>query len=100
MPTYRELLQETDREVFAAIAGEERRQRRGIELIPSENYTYPEVLAALGSVFTNKYSEGYPGAAITAARSTPTSSRRWPARGPARCSAATTPTSSRYRDRR
>ena len=38
-----------------------RAQRRGIELIPSENYTYPEVLAALGSVLTNKYAEGYPG---------------------------------------
>ncbi len=61
MPTYRELLQETDRELFAAITGEERRQQRGIELIPSENYTYPEVLAALGSVLTNKYAEGYPG---------------------------------------
>ncbi|MEE8558789.1 MAG: hypothetical protein V3T14_12975, partial [Myxococcota bacterium] len=36
--------------MFDAIAGEEQRQRKGIELIPSENYTYPEVLAALGSV--------------------------------------------------
>jgi len=57
----RKLLAETDPEVFAALRGEEERQRRGIELIPSENYTWPEVLAALGSVFTNKYSEGYPG---------------------------------------
>ena len=40
---------------------EERRQHDGVELIPSENYTYPEVLELLGSVFTNKYSEGYPG---------------------------------------
>ena len=57
----RERLKETDPELFAALAGEERRQAAGIELIPSENYTYPEVLVALGSVFTNKYAEGYPG---------------------------------------
>jgi glycine hydroxymethyltransferase len=57
----RRLLAESDPEVFAALRGEEERQRRGIELIPSENYAWPEVLAALGSVFTNKYSEGYPG---------------------------------------
>ncbi len=55
------LLAENDPEMHAALVGEEARQRAGIELIPSENYTYPEVLAALGSVFTNKYSEGYPG---------------------------------------
>ncbi|HXQ22065.1 MAG TPA: serine hydroxymethyltransferase [Candidatus Acidoferrales bacterium] len=61
MRTYRELLVQTDPEVEAALAGEEQRQCRGVELIPSENYTYPEVLAALGSVLTNKYSEGYPG---------------------------------------
>jgi glycine hydroxymethyltransferase len=59
--TYRQLLQRTDPEVFNAITGEEARQKRGIELIPSENYTYPEVLAALGCVLTNKYAEGYPG---------------------------------------
>jgi glycine hydroxymethyltransferase len=50
-----------DPEVFAEIAGEERRQSDGVEMIPSENYTYPEVLAALGSVLTDKYAEGYPG---------------------------------------
>ena len=61
MESHRALLQQTDPDVFAAIAGEERRERRGVELIPSENYTYPEVLAALGSVLTNKYAEGYPG---------------------------------------
>ncbi len=61
MDVYRTALKENDPEVFAAIAGEEDRQRRGVELIPSENYTYPEVLAALGSVLTNKYAEGYPG---------------------------------------
>ncbi len=61
MDRYYSLLQRTDPAVFAAIAGEEERQRSGIEMVPSENYTYPEVLAALGSVFTDKYAEGYPG---------------------------------------
>ena len=61
IPSGRSLLETNDPEVHAALIGEEARQRAGIELIPSENYTYPEVLAALGSVFTNKYSEGYPG---------------------------------------
>lgn len=54
-------LEQQDPDVYAALRGEEERQRTGIELIPSENYTFPEVLATLGSVFTNKYSEGYPG---------------------------------------
>ena len=57
----RALLAHTDPDIDAALRGEEARQCAGVELIPSENYTYPEVLAALGSVFTNKYSEGYPG---------------------------------------
>ncbi|MCB1694424.1 MAG: serine hydroxymethyltransferase, partial [Pseudomonadales bacterium] len=61
MTTNLEYLEQNDPEVFAALKGEEARQRSGIELIPSENYTFPEVLATLGSVFTNKYSEGYPG---------------------------------------
>jgi len=61
MERNRELLSQNDPELFQALVGEENRQTRGIELIPSENYTFPEVLAALGSVFTNKYSEGYPG---------------------------------------
>ena len=61
MDADRDLLERSDPEVSEAIRGEEDRQRRGIELIPSENYTWPEVLAALGSVLTNKYSEGYPG---------------------------------------
>lgn len=43
------------------IQGEEKRERDGLELIPSENYVSRDVLDALGSVFTNKYSEGYPG---------------------------------------
>jgi len=61
MTTFRDFLFDSDPEIFHAIAGEELRQQQGINLIPSENYTYPEVLAALGSVLTNKYSEGYPG---------------------------------------
>lgn len=50
-----------DPEIAALIKGEERREHEGLELIPSENYVSQDVLAALGSVFTNKYSEGYPG---------------------------------------
>ena len=50
-----------DTEIAALIAAEEERQRTSIELIPSENYVSQDVLTALGSVFTNKYSEGYPG---------------------------------------
>ena len=57
----RKFLKQNDPAVYAALKGEEQRQQSGIELIPSENYTFPEVLASLGSVFTNKYSEGYPG---------------------------------------
>ncbi len=61
MKPYRDELADYDPQIHEAICGEERRQAAGIEMIPSENYTYPEVLAALGSVLTNKYSEGYPG---------------------------------------
>jgi glycine hydroxymethyltransferase len=61
MDPHRALLAANDPDVFRALCGEEERQRRGVELIPSENYTWPEVLVALGSVFTNKYAEGYPG---------------------------------------
>ena len=50
-----------DDAVAKLIAGEEKRQREGLELIPSENYVSKDVLTALGSIFTNKYSEGYPG---------------------------------------
>jgi len=50
-----------DEKIFNVIENEENRQREGLELIPSENYVSREVLAALGSVLTNKYSEGYPG---------------------------------------
>ncbi len=50
-----------DKEIYDAILGEEEREANGIELIPSENYVSKAVLEANGSIFTNKYSEGYPG---------------------------------------
>jgi len=54
-------LEQVDPEIHAAIKNEERRQSTGLELIASENFTYRAVLEATGSVFTNKYAEGYPG---------------------------------------
>jgi glycine hydroxymethyltransferase len=57
-----ELLARTDPELLVALRGERRRQRDQIELIASENYTSAAVLAAQGSVLTNKYAEGLPGA--------------------------------------
>jgi glycine hydroxymethyltransferase len=53
-------LKELDPEIYAAIKNEEKRQATGLELIASENFTYKAVLEATGSVFTNKYAEGYP----------------------------------------
>jgi glycine hydroxymethyltransferase len=54
-------VRETDPELAAALAGERRRENEGLELIASENFVSPAVLAAMGSVMTNKYAEGYPG---------------------------------------
>jgi len=54
-------LADFDSDLWAAMQGESRRQEAHIELIASENYTSPLVLAAQGSVLTNKYAEGYPG---------------------------------------
>ena len=54
-------LSEVDPDVFAAIENEQRRQHEGLELIASENFVSEAVLEAAGSVFTNKYAEGYPG---------------------------------------
>jgi glycine hydroxymethyltransferase len=56
-----DVLQQADAEVWQAIQQERQRQQQGLELIASENYTSPAVLAAQGSVLTNKYAEGYPG---------------------------------------
>ncbi|HEV8567925.1 MAG TPA: serine hydroxymethyltransferase [Actinoplanes sp.] len=54
-------LEREDPEIAAVVLGELERQRGGLQLIASENFTSPAVLAALGSVLTNKYAEGYPG---------------------------------------
>src|SRR5881628_115187 len=54
-------LAHVDPEIAAAIAAENRRQEDHIELIASENYASPAVMAAQGSQLTNKYAEGYPG---------------------------------------
>lgn len=54
-------VQMQDKDVERLINAEEKRQREGLELIPSENYVSRDVLTAMGSIFTNKYSEGFPG---------------------------------------
>jgi len=54
-------LQSQDPEIFAAVELEVQRQRDGLEMIASENYTSSAVMQAMGSVLTNKYAEGYPG---------------------------------------
>lgn len=54
-------IQKQDEEVYNTIIGEEEREIKGLELVPSENYVSRAVREANGSVFTNKYSEGYPG---------------------------------------
>jgi len=54
-------LQEQDPDVYRIFAAERRRQRECVELTPSENYVSDAVLEAMGTIFTNKYSEGYPG---------------------------------------
>jgi glycine hydroxymethyltransferase len=54
-------LERQDPDLWASIAGEMDRQRNGLEMIASENYTSPAVMQAVGSVLTNKYAEGYPG---------------------------------------
>lgn len=54
-------LKKNDAEVYKAVKNEEKRQKEGLEMIASENYVSEAVLEALGTVFTNKYSEGYPG---------------------------------------
>lgn len=54
-------IEKQDKEIYQALVGEHNREAHGVELIPSENYVSRAVLEASGSIFTNKYSEGYPG---------------------------------------
>ncbi|MBW3640168.1 MAG: serine hydroxymethyltransferase, partial [Actinobacteria bacterium] len=54
-------LQQVDPEIAAVLVDELERLRGGLQLIASENFTSPAVLAALGSTLSNKYAEGYPG---------------------------------------
>src|SRR3989338_6421244 len=56
-----EFIKKQDAELFAALDGEETREREGLELIPSENYVSRALREAQGSILTNKYAEGYPG---------------------------------------
>ncbi len=53
---------ERDNQIFSLISKEKERQMNGIELIASENFVSDQVMEAMGSVLTNKYAEGYPGA--------------------------------------
>jgi len=54
-------MEKADPQIFKALQNERDRQRDGLELIASENYTSPAILEAAGTIFTNKYAEGYPG---------------------------------------
>lgn len=56
-----QFLEQEDPKIYDLVKAEEQRQKTGIEMIPSENYVSGAILEALGSVLTNKYSEGYPG---------------------------------------
>ncbi|RKV09946.1 serine hydroxymethyltransferase [Helicobacter pylori] len=53
-------LEQTDSEIFELIFEEHKRQNEHLEMIASENYTFPSVMEAMGSILTNKYAEGYP----------------------------------------
>lgn len=74
-------LVQSDPELAAAVAAEAVRQEAHIELIASENYASPAVMEAQGSLLTNKYAEGYPGSATTAAASMSTWPSNWPSSG-------------------
>ena len=99
MDADRAQLQSFDQDIANAIRAEERRQSDGVEMIPSENYTYPEVLAALGSVLTTSIQRDIRAGAITAVRNIRTSSRTSHVIARARFSEPNTPMCSRCPDR-
>lgn len=68
-------LSDVDPAVASAIASETHRQNQTLELIASENFVSEAILEAAGSVFTNKYAEGYPGNATTEAANLPIRSK-------------------------
>ena len=84
-----------DPELGAAMQRELGRQRQNIELIASENIVSPAVMAAMGSVLTNKYAEGYPGHRYYGGCQYVDQSSRSPLTAPASCSVRSMPTSSR-----
>ena len=93
-------LESYDPDLAKAIAQESQRQEEHIELIASENYASPRVMAAQGSVLTNKYAEGYPGKRYYGGCEYVDDSERWRSSGPRNCSAPTTRTFNRTPDRR
>ena len=64
-----------DKVIFDIIEREHQRQKKGIELIASENFVSDEVMQAMGSCLTNKYAEGYPGHRLSAPPPSPCNSR-------------------------
>ena len=94
-------IEQLDPAVWEAIRRERGRQQTGLEMIASENYTSPAVLAAQGCVLTNKYAEGYPGRRYYGGcEFVDVVEKLAIERAPASSSARSTPTSSRTRGRR
>ena len=92
-----DFVRQYDPEVGAMIRQEYDRQCRNIELIASENIVSEAVMAAMGSVLTNKYAEGYPASAIMVAANAWTKSSVWPLPVSASCLAQNMPMYSRTR---
>ncbi len=91
-------LQAEDPEIAGVVLGELDRLRSGLQLIASENFTSPAVLAALGSTLSNKYAEGYPGRRYYGGcQIVDQAEEIGIGPGPRSCSAPTTPTCSRTR---